>query len=75
MTLYGLLNIRIVKNGSLNGASYAAVWSIFSTRVHALTQPPNQPTTFVDGAKINVHCFKSRNILDKIKMRGLSPRC
>jgi hypothetical protein len=52
MTLYGLLNIRIVKNGSLNGASYAAVWSIFSTRVHALTQPPNQPTTFVDGAKL-----------------------
>ena len=39
-------------SGSLNGASYAAVWSIFSTRVHALTQPPNQPTTFVDSAKI-----------------------
>lgn len=36
MTLYGLLNIRKI-NGSLNGASYAAVWSIFSTRVHALT--------------------------------------
>ena len=27
MTLFGLLNIRI-ENGSLNGASYAAVWSI-----------------------------------------------
>ena len=52
MILFGLLNIRIVKSGSLNGASYAAVWSIFSTRVHALTQPPNQPTTFVDGAKL-----------------------
>ena len=53
MTLFGLLNIRI-ENGSLNGASYAAVWSIFSTRVHALTQPPNQPTTFVDGAKVQI---------------------
>ena len=40
------------ENGSLSGAPHAAVWSIFCTRVHALTQPPNQPTTFVDGGKI-----------------------
>ena len=47
-------------SGSLNGASYAAVWSIFSTRVHALTQPPNQPTTFVDGAKLNNQTYISK---------------
>lgn len=41
------------KSGSLSGASHAAVWSILSTRVHALTQPPNQPTTFVDGTKVS----------------------
>lgn len=41
------------KSGSLSGASHAAVWSILSTRVHALTQPPNQPTTFVDSTKVS----------------------
>ncbi len=41
-----------IKSGSLNGTSYAAVRSIFSTRVHVLTQPPNRPTTFVDAPKI-----------------------
>lgn len=45
--------IQNKKSGSLSGASHAAVWSILSTRVHALTQPPNQPTTFVDGTKVS----------------------
>ncbi len=42
----------IIKSGSLSGTSHAAVRSIFSTRVHVLTQPPNRPTTIVDDAKI-----------------------